>query len=42
MILIGENQTTWRKTCPSVTSSTTNPTRTDQGANTGLHGETID
>jgi hypothetical protein len=39
MILTGENRRTQRKTCPSATSSTTNPTWTDPGANPGLRGE---
>jgi hypothetical protein len=29
MILTGVNQRTWRKTCPSATLSTTNPTWTN-------------
>jgi hypothetical protein len=36
-ILTGENRRTRRKTCPSVTLSTTNPTRID--ANPGQYGE---
>jgi hypothetical protein len=36
MILTGENRRTLRKTCPSPTLSTTNPTWTDLGANMGL------
>jgi hypothetical protein len=39
MILTGENRRTRRKTCPSVTLSTTNPTWIDPGANRGLRGE---
>jgi hypothetical protein len=39
MILTGENRRTRRKTCPSATLSTTNPTWTDLGANPGLRGE---
>jgi hypothetical protein len=35
MILTGENQRTWRKTCPSATLSTTNSTWIDPG----LRGE---
>jgi hypothetical protein len=35
MKLTGENRSTWRKTCPSATLSTTNPTWTDPG----LRGE---
>jgi hypothetical protein len=39
MILTGENRRTRRKTCPSATLPTTNPTWIDQGANPGLRGE---
>jgi hypothetical protein len=39
MILTEENRRTQRKTCPSTTFSTTNPTRIDPGANSGLRGE---
>jgi hypothetical protein len=39
MKLTGENRTTRRKTCPSATLSTTNPTWTDPGSNPGLRGE---
>jgi hypothetical protein len=39
MKLTGENRTTRRKTCPSATLSTTNPTRTDPGSNSDLRGE---
>jgi hypothetical protein len=39
MKLTGENRSTWRKTCPSATFSTTNPTWTDPGLNLGLHGD---
>jgi hypothetical protein len=39
MILTGENRRTRRKTCPSVTLSITNPTRTDPGPKPGLRGE---
>jgi hypothetical protein len=39
MILAGENRRTRRKTCPSATLSTTNPTWIDPGANSGLHSE---
>jgi hypothetical protein len=39
MILTGENGMTRRKTCPSATLSTTNPTLTTLEANTGLRGE---
>jgi hypothetical protein len=38
MKLTGENQSTWGKTCPSATLSTTNPTWTDPGSNPGLRG----
>jgi hypothetical protein len=38
-ILTGENRRTRRKTCPSATLSTTNPTRIDPGANPGLRGK---
>jgi hypothetical protein len=36
MIVTGENQRTQRKTYPSATLSTTNPTWTDPGANPGV------
>jgi hypothetical protein len=36
--LTGENRSTRRKTCPSATFSTTNPTWTDPGSNPGLGG----
>jgi hypothetical protein len=39
MILTGGNRRTRRKTCPSATLSTTNPTWIDPGANPGLRGE---
>jgi hypothetical protein len=39
MILAGENRRTRRKTCPSVTLSTTNPTWIDLDAKPGLGGE---
>jgi hypothetical protein len=39
MILTGKNQSTQRKACPSVTLSTTNPTRTGLGSNQGPCGE---
>jgi hypothetical protein len=39
MILTGENRRTRRKTCPSATLSTANPTWIDPGANPGLRGE---
>jgi hypothetical protein len=39
MILTGENRRTARKTCPSSTLSTTNPTWINPGANPGLRDE---
>jgi hypothetical protein len=39
MILMGENQTTYIKLCPSSTSYTTNPSWTGRVSNLGLHGE---
>ena len=39
MKLTGENLSTRRKTCPSATLSTRNPTWTDPGSNPGLRGE---
>jgi hypothetical protein len=36
--LTGENRSTRRKTCPSATLSTTNPTGTDPGSNSLSHG----
>jgi hypothetical protein len=39
MILTGENRRTRRKTCPSATFYTTNPTWIDPGANPVLRGE---
>jgi hypothetical protein len=41
MVLTGENQRTCRKSCPSATLSTTNPTQTDPGMKLGLHGERV-
>jgi hypothetical protein len=38
-ILTGENRRTRRKTCPSATSPTTNPTWIDPGANPSLRGK---
>ena len=35
----GKNRSTRRKTCPSVTLSTTNPTWTNPGSNPSLRGE---
>jgi hypothetical protein len=37
--LTGKNRKTRRKTCPSATFFTTNPTWIDPGANPGLRGE---
>jgi hypothetical protein len=37
----GENRRTRRKTCPSATLSTTNPTWIDPGTNPGLRGERL-
>jgi hypothetical protein len=39
MKLTRENRSTRGKTCPSATSTITNPTRTDPGSNPGLRGE---
>jgi hypothetical protein len=39
MKLTGENRSTLRKTCPTATLSTTNPTWTDPGSNPGLRCE---
>ena len=39
MKLTGKNRSIQRKTYPSATLSTTNPTWTDQGSKPGLHGE---
>jgi hypothetical protein len=39
MILTGETRRTRRKTCPSATLSTTNPTWIDPGANPDLRSE---
>jgi hypothetical protein len=39
MKLTGENRRIRGKTCPSASLSTTNPTWTDPGSNTGLRGE---
>jgi hypothetical protein len=41
MILTGENRRTLRKTCPSATLSTTNPTWIDPGANPVLRDERL-
>jgi hypothetical protein len=39
MKLTGENRQPREKTCPSATLSTTNPTWTDPGSNSGLRSE---
>jgi hypothetical protein len=39
MILTEQNQITRRKTCPSATLSTTNPTWPDMGSNPGVRGK---
>jgi hypothetical protein len=39
MKLTGENRSTRGKTCPIAILSTTNPTWTDPGSNSGLRGE---
>jgi hypothetical protein len=39
MILTREHQRILRKTCPSVTLSTKNPSWIDPGVNPGLHSE---
>jgi hypothetical protein len=39
MIFTGQNRRTRRKTCPSATLSTTNPTWIDLGTNPGLRGD---
>jgi hypothetical protein len=41
MILTGENRRTRRKTCPSATLPTTNPTRIEPEANPVLRGERL-
>jgi len=41
MIMLGENQSTHRKTCPSATLSTTNPACTGLGLNPGLHSDRL-
>jgi hypothetical protein len=42
MILTGENQSTWIKTCPIATVSTTNPTWPALGLNPGLYGDRVE
>jgi hypothetical protein len=39
MILMGENQSTWRNTCPHATSSTTTHKYTAMASNLGVYGE---
>jgi hypothetical protein len=39
MTVTGEKHRTWRKTCPSATLSTKNPTWTALGMNPGLRSE---
>jgi hypothetical protein len=39
MILVEENESTWRKPCPSATLFTTNPTWTGIGLNSGLYSQ---
>jgi hypothetical protein len=41
MILTGENQRAWRKTCPNAALSTTNPAWTDLYVNLGLHSDRL-
>jgi hypothetical protein len=41
MILTGGNRRTWRKTCPSATLFTINPTWTDPGTNLGLRSQRL-
>ena len=41
MKLTGQNRSTRRKTCPSATLSTINPTWTEPGSNPGLRGERL-
>jgi hypothetical protein len=40
MTLTPDNQSTWRKICPTTTLYTINFTRTDMGTNPGLRGKT--
>jgi hypothetical protein len=42
MKLIGENRSTRIKTCPINSLSTTNPTQTGLGLNTGLRGDRLE
>jgi hypothetical protein len=39
MMLTGKNRSTWRKTCPTATLFTTNPTSTELGSNPALRVE---
>jgi len=41
MMLTAENGRTWRKSSPSATLYTANPTCTDPGMNLGLNGEKL-
>jgi len=41
MIMLGENQSTHRKNCPSATLSTTNPACTGLGLNPGLYSDRL-
>jgi hypothetical protein len=40
-MMMGRNQITWRRTCPSATLSTAKPILTDLGSNPGFHGERL-
>jgi hypothetical protein len=42
MMLTGENSDTWRKTCPSVSLSITNPTWIRIGSNSNFHFENLE
>jgi hypothetical protein len=39
MLLTGQNRGAWRRTCPAVTLSITNPTQSGLGLNPGLSCE---
>jgi len=41
MLVTGENRRTWRKTCPSDSASTTNPTWTELGWKKCLRRESL-
>ena len=41
MLLMQENEHTWRRVCPHATFSTTNPTWIGLGLNPGLHSERL-